>query len=317
MPIVKKEKLRESLRKREIAPVYLLYGAETYLRDTAARTIADLTFSTVDVRDFNENEFSLNPSDSLKTALAAAEQLPMMAAKRLIRITDVRISSTGRLDTVREEHENLLSGFLERPPEHSVVIFIADELSSSRKLSKLLKEKCVSVEFQELEVKERSDWARTRINDLGSNIDDNALRHLITLTGADLRRLSNEIAKLSTAALPDKRISTELIDSLVANTGEIGQWDFLNHLNAGRKRGALAALKKMLDDGEEPLMILGQIAGSYRRNAIEGRDDRMNMAARMKRLERTDLAIKTSVGAGGPAGVRMHLEKLVCELTLI
>ena len=108
-----------------------------------------------------------------------------------------------------------------------------------------------------------------------------------------------------------------MIDSLVANTGATGQWDFLNQLNAGRKHEALVTLKKMLDDGDEPLMILGQIAGSYRRSAIDGRSDTARTAARMKMLAETDLAIKTSIGASGPAGMRMHLEKLVCELALI
>lgn len=317
MPVVKKEQLRERLKNREIDPVYLLYGSETFLRDLALKTIADLAFSKDDLRDFNETEFSLNQTDSLKTALAAAEQLPMISARRLIRITDVRISPTGRLDTIKDEDEKTLSLFLAHPPKQSVVIFIADELSGGRKLSKLLKEKCVSVEFEQLTPNERIVWARTKIGEMGSEVDDLTLRHLIGVTGADLCRLLNEVAKLSTAALPEKRITRELVDSLVVSTGEIGQWDFLNQLNAGQRPEALATLKKMLDDGQEPLMILGQIAGSFRKNAISGRLDTARMTMRMRRVAETDLAIKTSVGASGPVGARMHLEKLVCELALI
>src|SRR5215468_9243466 len=120
MPVIKKDKLRESLRRREIEPVYLLYGAERFLRDVAAKTIADLTFSKGEFRDFNETEFSLNQADSLQAALAAAEQLPMMSTRRLIRVKDIRISASGRLDTVKDEHEKMLANFLENPPEHSV-----------------------------------------------------------------------------------------------------------------------------------------------------------------------------------------------------
>src|SRR5262245_37970001 len=111
MPVIKKDKLRESLKRREIGSVFLLYGAERFLRDLAAKTIADLMFSKGEFRDFNETEFSLNQADNLQAALAAAEQLPMMSARRLIRIKDIRISASGRLDTVKDEHERILSKF--------------------------------------------------------------------------------------------------------------------------------------------------------------------------------------------------------------
>lgn len=317
MPIVSKEKLREDLRKHEIANVYLLCGEETFLRDLAARTIAKFAFLDGDLREFNETEFSLNQADSVRTALSAAEQLPMMSARRLIKITDLRISAGGRLDTVKDEHEKMLTGFLENPPPHTIVVFIADELNASRKLSKLMKQKCVTVEFDRLDNAALIKWAREKTREAGSDIDEGALRHLISSVDSDLRRLLNEITKLSTAALPEKRITIELIDELVANTRETGQWDFVNQLNAGHKAGALAVLKKMLDDGSEPLMILGQIAASFRRLVLEGKSDPARMAKKMYLLAAADLAMKTSVGAGGPFGLRLHLEKLTCELMKI
>ena len=94
MPVLSKDDLREQLKRREIAPVYVLFGAETYLRDLAAKTIANLSFAEGDFRDFNETEFSLAVSDNLQPALAAAEQLPMMAQKRVVRICDVRVGAT-------------------------------------------------------------------------------------------------------------------------------------------------------------------------------------------------------------------------------
>src|SRR5262249_52861370 len=157
------DKLRESLKKREIEPVYLFYGSERFLRDAASKAIADRAFAEGDFRDFNETEFSLNQADSLQAALAAAEQLPMMSSRRFVRIRDIRISSSGRLDTVKDEHEVVLSKFLDDPPRHSVVVFVADELNGTRKISKLLKEKCVSVEFEELDTSERLSWAREEI----------------------------------------------------------------------------------------------------------------------------------------------------------
>src|SRR5688500_8923773 len=103
MEILAREDLRNLLRKRQISPVYVLFGPETYLRDIALKTICDLSFCESDARDFNETEFSLNVEGNLSAALAAAEQLPMMSLRRVIRITDVRVSSTGMKDTLRED----------------------------------------------------------------------------------------------------------------------------------------------------------------------------------------------------------------------
>src|SRR6476620_6669204 len=140
MATLNREQLREQLTKQIIAPVYVLFGAETYLRDLAAKTITARSFAEGDFRDFNDTEFSVAEGDTLQNALAAAEQLPMMAHKRVVRITDVRVSATGTRDTLKEDHENALLAYLTRPSESTVLIFVADELNGNRKISKLLRE---------------------------------------------------------------------------------------------------------------------------------------------------------------------------------
>src|SRR5512132_3098536 len=108
MAILTREDLRHRLRKREFSPVYVLFGPESYLRDLAVKTICDLSFTAGEARDFNETVFSLNVEGNLRGALAAAEQLPMMASRRLILVTDVRVATTSARDTLREDDEAAL-----------------------------------------------------------------------------------------------------------------------------------------------------------------------------------------------------------------
>ena len=348
MAILTRDDLRSQLRRHEISPVYVLFGPETYLRDVALKFICDRCFPAGDLRDFNETEFSLNTDGNLASALAAADQLPMMASRRVIRIADVRVSATGgNRDTLRDDDEALLTAYLERPSESSVVIFVADEFDKRRRIAKLLTERATAVEFSELRDNELASWARDKVRDAGSEIDDRALRLLVMLVGADVRRLTTEIEKLSTAALPDRVISAELVEGLVANSREIPNFDLTDHLIAGRKKEALRVLKKILDDGSEPIMLLGLISYNIRRllaakEAMSQGADRAEVAriaklrysdqeafvaaarrADTKRLTRavqllaeTDLAIKTSVGGGGPQGSRMQVEMLVAELAM-
>src|SRR5215218_102391 len=97
MKLVSREDLRNQLIKGEIAPVYLLFGEETYLRDSAAKFIADKALTDSSLREFNETAFSLAES-KIEYALSAAEQMPMISARRVVRITETVVSGTGKKD---------------------------------------------------------------------------------------------------------------------------------------------------------------------------------------------------------------------------
>ena len=344
MPITR-EQLWKQIKSGEKASIYTLYGLETYLRDLAVRFIADHMFGERDFRDFNDDEFSLNIPDSVKSALAAADQLPMMASRRVVKITEVRVSSSAAKDTLKEDHYDAILAYLSNPSPSSVVIFVADELNGNRRIGKLLRDKTVSVEFAPLSDIELAAWVKSKLKDFDVKIDDRALRHLISLTGPDARRLTTELEKLATAALPDKSIEIHLIDSLVTNVREISNFDLTHHLVSGDRKRALKTLEKILDDGAEPVMLLGLLNANYRKllmvkEMIDRGIDRSDVAKvlRMKyndqesflaaarradiqgmkkaiiRLAETDLAIKSSVGGSGPKGPRMQIEMLVCEL---
>lgn len=345
MPVLSRDDLRNQLKKREIAPVYLLFGAETYLRDLAAKTIADFVLDENSLREFNENEFSLNQSENLSYALASAEQLPMIASRRVVRITDVRVSATGSKDTLKEDFETLLTSYLARPSETSVVIFIADEFDKRRKMAKILIENACAVEFAKFTDNELVSWARKEIKDAGFDAEEKALHHLVGLVGDNLRKLTNEIKKVTTAALPDRIVTYELVESLVTNSREIPNFDLTDQIFGKDKRKPLQTLKKILDDGAEPLMLLGLIAHNLRRTLMakelmnqgvertevvrimklhpKYHEDFLRSARQsdgkkllyiLERVAETDLAIKTSKGGGGNAGARMQIEMLVCEI---
>ena len=111
--------LREGLR-----PLYLLLGPEIYLRRVAAQTITEAALSRTLLREFNESGFSLL-SDPVQSAIAAAEQLPMMSDMRVVRIRDFA--------RLREADEEVLIRYLNNPAPSTVMIFIADELDKRKK----------------------------------------------------------------------------------------------------------------------------------------------------------------------------------------
>ncbi len=342
---MKKEELRDQLKNGVVQPVYVLYGDEVHLRDLAEKTIANKVFSDGDLRDFNDSEISLSGEGDLERALAAAEQLPMMATKRVIRVTGVRVTAGGKNDTIKEDHEAKLKAYFERPSPTTVLIFVADEMNGVRRMGKLLRSQPGSVEFASLNDAELYGWARDKFAADGISIDDRSTRYLVEIVGNDLKRLTNEIEKLICASLPSKSISVELIDALVPNRRELTNFELTDRLVRRDGTGAIRVLRKILDDGAEPVMLLGLISYNFRRmmmaasmmqNGLDRREiERMlnlrygdqepflrfarqlgtkGLSKALKRISETDVALKTSIGGGGPSGSHMLIEVLVSEL---
>jgi len=318
--------LREGLR-----PLYLLLGCEGYLRRVAAQTITEAALSRTLLREFNESAFSLL-SDPVQSAIAAAEQLPMMSDARVVRIRDFA--------RLREADEDTLIRYLNNPSPSTVMIFIADELDKRKKSSKVLLDTCTVVEFGPLKDAEAKAWVKTRLKELKVSADDQVLSELIRLVGTDVQTLFNELEKLASAAASSgDRITLDLVDELIGRSRELSNFELGDHLLAGNRKKALETLHRLLEDGAEPVMLVGLIAGNYHRLALGkhlltrgGREEvfrnislppfkrdsyistlQRSTAAKIARgiqlTAAADLAIKTS-----QATPRLQLELLVCEL---
>lgn len=330
MPARTSKDLTQALKKGQIEPVYFLFGPETYLRDEAARMIADEAMRGTLLREFNDSAFNLI-SDDARDAIAAAEQLPMMSQRRV-----VRIKNLGKL---KEADEEILLDYVNRPVETSVVIFITEDIDKRKKLAKVLLAGA-AFEFQPLKLNELQAWIRSYLKGQNAEIEPQALQRILETVTSDLHTLANELNKLAAAALPSGPITTELVGALVGRSREHMNWELSDHILSRNRRGAVKTLKDLLDDGVEPLLLIGLIAGTYRRMALAkallsqgaspatifsevrmppfkqrdylamlNRIDSEGLARTIRRVAETDLAIKTS-----KATPRMQVEMLVCEL---
>jgi len=328
MKTLTRTELERSLREG-VRPLYLLLGPETYLRQAAAQAITDTALASTFLREFSESSFSLL-TDSVKSAMVAAEEKPMMGMRV------VRIRNFGKL---READEDILIHYLINPMPTTVMIFSADEIDKRKKSSKVLLEVCTIVEFPQLKDAEAKAWAKSRLKELKVSADDQVLSEVIRLVGTDVQTLANELEKLASAAAGANRITLDHVDELIGRSRELSNFELADHLMAGNRKKALETLHRLLEDGAEPVMLVGLIAGNYHRLALGkhllargGREEvfrnislppfkRDSYISTLQRSTATkiargiqltaaaDLAIKTS-----QATPRLQLEMLVCEL---
>jgi DNA polymerase-3 subunit delta len=330
MSTLSRTELDRSLRDGRLRPLYLLLGSETYLRGVAAQAISDAALSETLLREFNETSFSLL-SDSVQAAIAAAEQLPMMSARRIVKIKNFA--------KLREADEEVLVRYLGNPVSSTVMIFSADELDKRKKSSKALLETCTVVEFSPLKDAEAKAWARTRLKELKVTIADPVLSETLRLVGTDIQTLFSELDKLASAAAVTGNITMEMVDDLIGRSRELSNFELGDHLLANNRKRALETLHRLLDDGAEPVMLIGLMASNYHKLALGKyllargnredvfrsialppfkrdsyitmlqRSDASKIARGIQLIAAADLAIKTS-----QATPRLQLELLVCEL---
>ncbi len=329
MKTLSRTELERSLREG-LEPLYLLVGPERYLRRVAVQTVTEAALNATLIREFNESSFSLL-TDSVRSAIAAAEQLPMMSERRVVRVRDFA--------RLRDADEDVLIAYLANPSPSTVMIFTADDLDKRKKSTKALLDACTVVDFSPLKDSEAKAWAKTYLKSLKSAADDQVVSEIINLVGTDVQTLANELDKLTSAAVDTGRITTELVDELIGRTRELSNFELGDHLLANNRKRALETLHRLLNDGAEPVMLIGLIAGNYHRLAlgkhllVRGgreevfrnismppfkrdayistlqRSDAKKLARGIQLTAAADLAIKTS-----QATPRLQLELLVCAL---
>ena len=329
MKTLSRVELERSLR-QGLEPLYLLIGPERYLRREAVQSITDAAMGATLIREFNDASFSLL-TDSVRSAIAAAEQLPMMSERRVVRIRDFA--------RLRDADEDVLIAYLGNPSPTTVMIFSADDLDKRKKSTKALLDACTVVDFSPLKDSEAKAWAKSYLKSVKTAADDSVLSEIVNLVGTDVQTLANEIDKLASAAAETGRITMEMVDELIGRTRELSNFELGDHLLTSNRKRAMETLHRLLDDGAEPVMLIGLIAGNYHRLALGKhllarggreevfrnismppfkrdayianlqRSDAKKIARGIQLTAAADLAIKTS-----QATPRLQLEMLVCEL---
>jgi DNA polymerase-3 subunit delta len=344
MPGTRKD-LEQSLKKGQIEPVYFLYGEETYLRDGAVRQIADAALTGTMLREFNDSSFDL-VNDDIRDAIAAAEQLPLMSDRRVVVIKNLnKLEGRKKLDNDEEDGVSpaaqILMAYLVRPVPTTVVILTSDDIDKRRKYAKMLLG-AAAYEFKPLQQKDLPSWIRDYLRSLNTEIDPAALTLLNETLATDLTTVRNELSKLAVAAVPSRRITSELVEQLSRRSREHMNWDLTDSIVSRNRRQALRVLRNLLDDGVEPVLLTAVIAGTFRRMglakellvrggssgeifsevrvppfkqrdylAMLNRIDSNKISQMIQRIAETDLSIKTS-----KATPRMQMEMLVCELMI-
>ena len=254
-------KLAERLTKGSLDPIYVVTGEQDLLREVSLARIQQATVGE-QTNAFNFERFDGEEAD-IDRILDGANMMPMMGGRRflLVRrglryIENPRARST---DVKKGSPTERLLGYAEDPSPHSVVTLeLQKKPDGRRKAWKQLEKLVVVVQCDPPKAPEVASFIQDQAKQRGLKLGRDSVNYLMELFGSDLRRLVNEMEKLS-LYVGDDPVDLETLGELLGRGRAQSIFKFTDAVGERDARQAIELLDRLVAEGEPPLRILAAV----------------------------------------------------------
>lgn len=242
-------------------PVYVLAGEERFLKvevlsrlkeHVLGKGAADLAFS---VREGNEATFA-DIQDELAT-------LPFLAPRRLVFVRD----ADNFVTRCRESLEKYCQG----PAPHGVLVLDVKTWRSNTRLARLVPSQgvieCTLPQYEAGRRRVRGWLVRRCSEQYGKKLAAEAADFLLECHGTDLGVLDQELAKVAAYVGDASAVALADVQRLTSRTREVDVWPIFDLLARGDRGGAMRLLGELMEQGNEPMQLLGALSWHLRRLA--------------------------------------------------
>jgi DNA polymerase III subunit delta len=254
----------KQIKRREIAPIYLLYGTETFLINETKHLLLNTVLEEED-KDFNFTAYDLDETP-IETALEDAETFPFLGEKKVIFLHNPKFLTAEKVKEKMDHNLSRLEVYLKEPAPYTVLVISApyEKLDERKKITKELKRTAVTVEAKKLNEHDLKNWIKERARINGITFDPEALELLIALVGTNMFMITSEVDKLALYASGETQINAEMVDRLVSRSLEQNIFTLIEKVVQRKPEDALRIYYDLLKQNEEPIKILALLAGQFR-----------------------------------------------------
>jgi len=229
------------------ASVYLLSG-EPFLADEAvAKLRRDLGSDPL-------SDVSFGPDVEVAELMGALQTPSLLGGSRLVVVR-------GAESLVKEQAE-AIAAYVEAPSTSAVLVLVA---AGRSKVDAAVKKRGAVVTLEAPKGRRLVGWIRERAREHGITADDKAGWALIDSVGGDLRDLDAALAQLATASGSGGRIGAADVRSAFPRLADERIYAFTDAVGERRIAPAMTALRRLLDQGDEPLVLFGSLVAHIRR----------------------------------------------------
>ena len=234
------------LRQEGPAKVYVLRGAEDYLRDSFLAELRKLCVEE-GTEAFNHHRLT-GPKLDVADLISSAEAMPFMGERTLTEVWDFDINHTSNYDP------EALKAFLSDVPDWATVAFVfSPEYNPDSRLTamKAMKKAGIDLEFTAPREGELIRWVTRRAESQDKTIDSATAGYLIWVCGERMNTLIPEITKIAGHAA-GKSITRADIDAVAKKAPETTIFNMIDALGDGEYDKAARMLSELLVDKEAP-----------------------------------------------------------------
>ncbi len=238
--------------------LYLLYGAEDYLREQYLQQLKKLCLPE------GEDSFSYKRLDGPEleplALREAIDAMPFMTERSFVELRDVDLN---RL----EKSENVLK-LLEDIPDYCTVVFVQNtqfEPDGRLKFIKGLRELAVDLRFTRQSQGALVDWVIRRFAAAGKRVELEAANRLIFISGDLMNRLIPEIDKVA-AYTKGEVVTAADVEAVASHIPEAVIFTMTDHIAKKEYNAAIHVLAELLSDkNNNPIPMLAMLSQQMKR----------------------------------------------------
>ncbi len=188
-----------------------------------------------------------------------------------------RVAVVDEADSFIHAYRDRLEGLVDSPPA-GLLILLVSKWQANTRLYKALDKQGLQVECgapyqgkkkDNVDISQVTRWLEKRARKLyGIQLHEDALPLLFELAQGNFGIIEQGLSKLSLLVDDHADVSAQQVQSIVGGWKTETTWTLIDHIVEGNTAIAIEQLDRLLQSGEAPQALFGQIAWSLRRFAL-------------------------------------------------
>lgn len=243
-------RINEDIKNQQFNHLYLLYGAEDYLRnqykDKLKKALAGddtMNLSYFEGKDIDPNQ-----------VIDIAETMPFLSERRVI-----VIENSGFFKQSQEK----LAEYLAEIPESTYIVFVEKEVDKRSKMYKAAQKNGYVSEFQEQDEATLGKWVKTLANKEGKQMTGSVIEAFLHKAGTDMENIQKEFEKLVCYTMDQSEITTQDVETICTERIQNRIFEMIEAIAEKRQKQALDLYYDLLTLKEPPMRILFLISRQF------------------------------------------------------
>ena len=246
--------LSKRIRSQTVPSLLLLYGSEPYLLGRSLQQLLDAIVPE-EARDFNLQTFHARETTP-DVIIDNARTFPVFAQRRAVVVRGI--------DKFKAADFDAFLPYVTDPVPETCLIFVAEKIDRRKKFFQSVQKNGELVEFKKLYDNQVPSFVKEQVAAAGFRMTEDALAEFSRRSGTNLQEIVGELEKLFQYVGDKQPVDVADVRAIVSDTRIDTVFDLTNAIGQRKAGESLILLRRLLDDGIAPLMILSMLVRHFR-----------------------------------------------------